>query len=186
MSDYSARVWVDPEVPLEITRAVQPVVERWLHLLPRWMQVLVVTWDSRPSTKEDSPAEMSVRIDYRVSYLTIFGNWLDQDDPERNRVIRHEFLHSAVGPYRNAALDGINTLAKLADLNGDSALYQHITEDLRTGLEQTIVDLEEIVQRVRITTEADINEGNPPSNEYMPPPRAKTSAALWTGLPRDG
>lgn len=129
--------WMEP-MPSEVRRALEPMLDRWLPLLPTWVQSLSVEYAS------ESADVMHVRIHYtnRWAVIGVTGSWLKYDDDERQNALRHELMHVCVEPLRRAARNAIE-----ATTDEGPAQSLAITT-LNEGLESTVEDLAHCVGRL--------------------------------------
>lgn len=119
------RVTFTPSVPREVQQAMRLSLHRWLWLVPSWCHELRVVWD----TGLDCPAAMQAQDEYRYAEIIMGPTWLDEDDDERESVVRHELAHLLIAPMV-AWVD-----YAIADMD------EHAQETWRRALEGTVSDL---------------------------------------------
>ena len=83
-------VWLD--ISPKLRSSVEPLINKWLHILPQWVYRLVI----RELDREGVNAEFTVDIPYRRCILCVGPSFLAASDPER--VIVHEFCHAYTTP----------------------------------------------------------------------------------------
>ena len=133
-------VWWSPDVPEEIKDVLAPIVMSQLDLIPTWIHTLVIKWDA---TDENS-AHISTDPEYRISRMTVTGNWIEADIDERVDLIRHEFCHISIHPISNWARDLIFRLVPDDEIFRDWLLKEH-----RLLLEGAICDIELMLRRAK-------------------------------------
>ncbi len=129
-------VW-DPVIPAELLPVVRPYVEAHVHRLPRWVHIAVISWD------DNGKGAMSSRVDYeyRKGMIWFHNGWLLQPEEDRHVAVAHEFAHFALDCLHQYAL-------RIITLTGvDERTEKHLREELRLALEQTTVDVTEVLMR---------------------------------------
>lgn len=134
------RVEYDPKVPAEIERAVNPIVQRWLHLLPTWCHDLYVMYDAASINM----GEMGSDHEYRRATLVIGPEWLKEHEVGRDEVVRHEFCHVPLHPLTAWTKAMIDRLA--AD---DERLAEWLRSEWQERLEAATCDVEMALRRTR-------------------------------------
>lgn len=133
-------VWEDP--PDEVREALEPMIDRWLGILPGWLYELHISF--RPVQSDEPEADnllsIVVQPEYRKAYLTAFPMWLDLDAESRELDLVHELLHVHVQPIA-ALLDQM--LERLVDR--ESVFYKWVQDEIRGRVEGAVCDLVPIV-----------------------------------------
>jgi hypothetical protein len=78
-------------VPGEIVDAFTPYAEWMARYSPRWLQRLVVEYDS--NARQNSSLKVSADRAYCRANVVLSPGWLDQDVAARNWDAAHELLH---------------------------------------------------------------------------------------------
>jgi hypothetical protein len=87
----------NPLVPKEMREAIEPVIERYLWLVPEWCyQLHIEYWDTETDKDGKSTsgfASITVNDEYRRAALEVYSSWFDGDERDRRYYIIHEFVH---------------------------------------------------------------------------------------------
>lgn len=129
----------EPDFPADVRAIVEPILARWLLLLPTWCQEFRVRY--RGDLDNTAMVEISHRN--RWALLTVSGNWLDEPESEREEAIIHELLHVALEPLWVAASRLIEDVTP--EGSPLRALGQSMASD---GLEMSVDDLARAIQRL--------------------------------------
>jgi hypothetical protein len=130
IADYTPKVeW---SAPSEIRQAVEPLLKRWLHLTPRWVNVLKVGYDERGG---ESICWIHTHYDYRWATLWVCPRFLDRNAKERHEDIRHEICHLITV----AMADWCDQVLKKAIR--DDLARELLMAEWKTRVEQTTQDL---------------------------------------------
>lgn len=132
-SPGAARVVWDEKCPRELRSAVEPLLDRWLHLLPTWCHSLVVAYDSEC----DDVANCLAEHEYRGARITIGGNWLRQPTYERESIIVHELLHVPLVVLTEWTKDLVHRL-----VGDDERLRDWLLSEWQERFEAVTCDLE--------------------------------------------
>lgn len=129
----------DAEFPADVRAIVEPVLLRWLPLLPTWCQEFRVRYRGDNA----NTAQVNVSHRNRWAILTIAGNWLSEPRIEREEAIIHELIHVALEPCWSAAS------RFLEDVTQDGTpLREFAHSALTDGLECSVDDLARSIQRL--------------------------------------
>jgi hypothetical protein len=82
----------EPDFPADLRVIVEPILLRWLPLLPTWCQEFRVRYRG----DNENTAQVNVSHRNRWAILTITGNWLDEPESEREESLIHELVHVAL------------------------------------------------------------------------------------------
>lgn len=101
------KVLYDRSMPKEVREVVAPLVKRYSNYFPQWLNTLHVQWDGDTA---DANAMMTTRYDYRECILHVCPHFLDCTERERDRTIRHEFMHAYTTPIKTIATEALRNL----------------------------------------------------------------------------
>lgn len=89
-------VWEN--VPLEVRAALEPLLDKWLWILPPWCQ------EFRVDYKGGQDATMSVTVSYRNRWAVLHatGLWLGEKEQYREVSVIHELVHVLLEPMVSA------------------------------------------------------------------------------------
>lgn len=127
----------DPAIPPEIRGAVEPILTRHLHQLPRWVLEVWVTFKTQSETGD--LASMNTLPEYRRANLTLFPGFLTDNAREREDTIVHEFLHVHIQPMSSA----FHALAEVCGASEDAKKLAR--EAWRVAMEGAVSDLAAIL-----------------------------------------
>ena len=129
--------WMEP-MPTEVRVALEPMLNRWMPLLPTWVQSLSVEYEA------ESANVMHVRTHYtnRWAVIGVTGSWLKYDDTERQNALRHELVHVCVEPLRRAARNAVEATAE------EGPTRALALKTLEEGLESAVEDLAQCIGRL--------------------------------------
>jgi len=126
------------DMPLEITTAVAPFVNRYLDLLPAWCHTLEIRLET--DAESDSDVSMTSNYRYRVAQMRVLPNFLLCSDFDREQTIVHEFAHVLGAPLVDY-IDAVVALLKKKDPDTADMLRtlqesgeEAATEDISTVL----------------------------------------------------
>lgn len=90
----------DVTTPDDIRKVIEPILERWLWLVPSWCHELRVKFRNNPGDDElETVAKCEWHVQYRLAIITVEANWLTYTLAEdREKAIVHELVHVATGP----------------------------------------------------------------------------------------
>jgi hypothetical protein len=131
-------IW-NPEVPEDIRRAIGQHLDRWLPFVPRWCHEVIIGWESR---SDDADLDTTTTYEYRWAKIMVRPSFLNRTQDERSNEVLHEILHVALAPWgeaTGAVLDFVRE--KHPDV------YEWAKEQRRMGMETTISDLAESIDR---------------------------------------
>lgn len=90
------------EVPKETKRALNPLIMRYLDVLPPWCHTLKVLPASMDDTRSGEPLDykmaMVAEYQYRYAKMYVHNDWLVWSDYERELTVVHEFCHVINAP----------------------------------------------------------------------------------------
>lgn len=129
----------EPDFPADVRSLVEPILARWLLLLPTWCQDLRVRYRG----DNENTAMMEVSHRNRWALLTVTGNWLDEPADAREEALIHELIHVALEPAWSA------TSRIIEDLTTEESSLQKLASSMAAdGLEATVDDLARSIQRL--------------------------------------
>jgi len=121
-----------PDVPAEIKAVAEPLIHRYLHLLPPWVKWLRVYY------QDSGSAFINVQYRYRELKLTVAAGLLLGDEEFRRNTFLHEFAHAYTAPISDTATTSMrialgedHNALKIAEEAMD-AVMESMTEDLAT------------------------------------------------------
>lgn len=124
-------VWHIPEGS-PIRQALEPLVHKWLFVLPDWMDVVEIALAPGDATYS---ADMATWVPYRMALERLTPDWLAAPPRERELTVIHEFLHCRLAPLatwghdlRKAALEEGGALDRWARQQYQNAEEAVITE----------------------------------------------------------
>lgn len=84
----------EADIPEDIKAIAEPMLERWVWLVPTWCQEFTVRYDPMYD------AQMAVTNNYRNRWamLRMTGQWLGCPDSERELSLVHELIHVCLEP----------------------------------------------------------------------------------------
>lgn len=126
-----------PEVPADVRKSVEPILERWLWVVPTWCHDVRIKYAGDCEDPDDkSVATCEWSLPYRYARITIHGNWMGYTrDVDRESAIVHELVHIALGPMS----DQFMALVQELDPPEKLASWAERTHDV--SLEGAVVDL---------------------------------------------
>ena len=124
------------DVPSELREAFDPLLQRWLILLPGWCETLYVDFDD----ESKSLARTGTEHEYRRATITIGPGWLTSN--ERDNIILHELCHILNGPM----VRQFNWFIK--QHIEDEKMRQQLEEEWRDRLEGCTSDMEFAFRRM--------------------------------------
>ena len=126
----------DVAFPAEVKAAVEPMLKKYLHLVPRWCHTIHI--DYKAEAEDGTAAENATDPEYRKATITFCAAWLDETPQARRRAVLHELLHIVLAPmarFTECVLDGtsIEGTKKILDEQWRIS-YEGAVEDLTTAL----------------------------------------------------
>ncbi len=138
----------DDGFPAEARRAVLPVVQQYLWLVPGWCRVLALVWrdwHEDDVAGDSAAASTSTEVEYRHATLFVHAPWLSATPTERRANLIHELLHIPMAPMVDEQRATIRAL--FAD--GEAPKFQaHIEEQWRQRFEGSVQDLAFAILRI--------------------------------------
>jgi hypothetical protein len=99
--DNIGRYFLDPAMPPELRRAIEPILVKWRGLIPSWCERIDLMWND----EDRNGAAFSVaHYDYRRGHINVLPNWLTRPD-RRESMIVHETIHFLTEPVHNVLTD---------------------------------------------------------------------------------
>jgi len=99
----------EKNIPTEIRSAIEPLVNDLAWLIPGWCQYIDIRW------QEENPQgafmQCGTNYAYRWVSITVFPQWLMQEDSERKECLVHEIIHGLNAPLADWIREVIKTLA---------------------------------------------------------------------------
>lgn len=141
----AARIEWNADVPDLVRKAVEPLLGRYLGLIPPWCVVRVVR--GIPEEGDGTPAEIHVSQEYRAARLVIYPAFLECDPEYRETCIVHELLHIPTMAMKTAFHD----LKAALNLEVEHpALSRWADEIMRQANEAATTDLTEALRRLGV------------------------------------
>jgi hypothetical protein len=135
------------QIPKEMQRAIEPVIDKYKWLIPQWCYNLTVKyWDTATDEKgkaKSAAAQIYVVDDYRFASLEVYSEWFDGDEKQREYYIIHEFVHlhnCLPGNFFNRLLDNL-----YPEEPDRGPAYKIAKEEHRRLVEQATQDLAWII-----------------------------------------
>ena len=129
------RVIIDKEFPDEHGIEIAGLVEKWLCLLPLWLQELRIAQFG--SSDDDSILTVAVRYRYRRATIYVRPEWHQWEAPARERYFLHELIHittdALVSFTQNSFKDFLDTdnVADRIVMNLHDEKVEAMVEDLK-------------------------------------------------------
>jgi len=118
------------DIPPEVREAVEPHIDRWLHICPGWVNMVTVIFDANPDL-ESALATMT-QPEYRCSDLFIFPRFMLLDDGSRSEEVLHEFCHLHLSPISQF----ITTVLESVEIGGELKEWaEEISRQVQEGAE---------------------------------------------------
>ena len=130
----------EPDFPEDVRAIAEPMLMRWLSLLPTWCQEFVVRY---VGGEEDATLKIVINHRNRWALLKITGLWLGNPEADREKAIVHELIHVGLEPLHKAADRIVEQYAE----EGSSA-HNLASVMLRDGLECSTDDLARSIVRL--------------------------------------
>ena len=99
------RIEYDDGMPPEVRSALDPLIEKWKHIVPAWCQRIWCSW----SEDNEQKCQITVREDQRDALLSVHPNWMTLPH-EREVTIIHELCHFYNSPLRWEGADCIKLI----------------------------------------------------------------------------
>ncbi len=95
--------------PDDVRGIVNPVLQDWIHLIPGWVRILYVRFES-----DGGKTTASIHMSYenRWATLKVRPDWLEDTPKERARDLVHEIAHLHTQPMNVVFMDVIQGLDK--------------------------------------------------------------------------
>lgn len=119
-----------PGVPQELRDAATPLLEKHRKLLPDWVRVLTIRYDSEMT---DAYAAVVSEPEQKRVTLTLSGSWASQDAWEREVTVIHELMHTRLAPIERA-------FEQIVGL-GPKRTHKHAEQLIDAALEEVVSDL---------------------------------------------
>lgn len=129
----------EPDFPPDLRPIVEPVLNRWIGLVPTWCQEFIVRYDHRQDGR------MATITDYpsRWVVLIVTPGWVGCVEAERENALVHELVHAGVEPLVSAA----RRVMENATDEG-SPIRNMAAALLEDGMEASVEDLARAIVRV--------------------------------------
>ena len=84
----------EPDIPQDVRVIVDIHLQKWMGLLPTWVQEFIVRYDPK------QPGRMAAKINYsnRWAMLVVTADWIGEVVEEREAALVHEFIHVNLEP----------------------------------------------------------------------------------------
>lgn len=141
-----ARVVWRPSVPAEVRAAAEPMLGRWLWVLPPWLYELTVNWDE--PQKGEAPGSAAVTEateEYRFGAVSLRPEWLMETPAQRERHLLHELVHMLFARTDAAHLRCLHYVRRTSR----KVVHEELEESARLALEGAVSDLTEVLMRER-------------------------------------
>lgn len=125
------------ETPAEVRAAVEPILDRYRHLIPGWCRSLHVTYRDTGS-EEGNILTTGASPEYRHGWINILPAWLGETGESRERAIVHELIHLPLTPMVQMVED---LLTRLLDEGGAPQFHGFAQEQWRRAFEGAVQDL---------------------------------------------
>ena len=129
-------VW-DEKCPPEIRAAVEPLIERWRHIIPTWCHSLWIAYNA----DTDNCMECEAHPEYRWAKIHVGGSWLRQPGHERESAVVHELVHIPLKVLTDWTKDLVFRLS-----GDDERLRDWLLSEWQERLEGVTCDLERTMQ----------------------------------------
>lgn len=130
-------IWQEP-MPVEVRQAIEPVLMRFLYLLPGWVYELRIGWDE----ENTSILRSNIVPEYRGGLLSVCPGFLRRTPEQRADDVVHEIVHYSLEPLRHVACDLVDELEKVKPGFKDWG-----TEAIRKAVEGATCDVTALVFR---------------------------------------
>ena len=139
--DHKAIAW-DTSVPDEIQETVSPLLEEYWHLLPGWVNELVIGYNG---DEAENVASTSGMYDYRFGRIDFTQAWLEVSEKARREIVVHEFVHLMLVPYQ----DQVQSYRSLMEKQGgcDKSLVEHFDNRMQGSVEASTEDIAQAILR---------------------------------------
>lgn len=127
-------------VPAEVRAAAEPHLQRFLPLLPKWLERVHVAFNDNG---EGNIAGIKTNEEYRSVYLDIYPRFLTLNDDMRVLTFLHEFTHPS-----QARMDDVFHALLNSLVDEDDPMYAWASEQWRIGQENSTSDIEYGVARL--------------------------------------
>lgn len=143
------------DMPPEVRGALEPMLERYRRVWPRWLIRLGVAWKS--TSERNAWAAIRTSYNNRDGQLWVFGDWLDLPADHRQQVILHEIGHMLLCPF-DTQVSSVMENFIMQDGNEKSQPYKGLAEMVHNASEQTVSDLEYLLHNLL--------DGAPPAGDH--------------------
>lgn len=104
-----AEITWDGDAPAEVRAIVEPVLARYTHLMPPWLQRLHLAYDPNGN---HCTADADSSPEYRWAKITLRSAFILETPEEREATIVHELIEVALSPVRTFTDDLIDRLLR--------------------------------------------------------------------------
>ena len=153
-------VW--DKVPAEVKESLEPYLERYVPLLPTWVQEFECRWGPT------SDARMAAKINYRNRWavLLVTPHWLSDNEVERENSVRHEFIHILLAPLMEAV-----DLIIESNIEKDTPVHKLSDKTYRNAMEASVEDTARAIERL-------LSDATRRLGQHHPPPPQDLEAGL--------
>lgn len=123
-------------MPTEVRQALRPLLAHCICLVPGWCHSLLIGFDA--DVGGGTAASMTPAPEYRTATLYLYPRWLSQSPPERERILRHEFIHLLTDPLK---VEAITIAENFISITEQKAAYLYATEQIRQRAEGVTQDI---------------------------------------------
>jgi hypothetical protein len=124
--------------PENIVALVDPLVAKWKHLFPHWLNEFEMFWREH----DDCKAEMTVTAEYRRASLKICPGFITSSPAQQEHIIVHEFCHCYTCPITAAAIQAIQKFFPDSPTPGTEIAEMFIRERMEACTEDLALMLE--------------------------------------------
>lgn len=130
----NATIIYDKDFPEFAKAEIDPLLQEWLWLLPKWCQMVSIGWHDK-SECEGECVNISISYSYRNVRIRFFS--LFHTAENKREMIGHELVHSQIGMLADYARYIIEMLATEDE---HPILRQHLQEQLTERHESVTQD----------------------------------------------
>lgn len=127
------RIEYAPDVPSEYRDGLEPLINKWIHVLPSWVRRLRVDFSG------DTGSVMSTCVyeEYRKLVLMVHPPFLNVSQEDRELTVVHEFAHAIIAPVNEY------TKRLIDDLTGGEGevLYERCRKEFIDRMESSVEDM---------------------------------------------
>jgi hypothetical protein len=132
------RTW-NRQMPAEVRAILEPLLDKWDFVLPGWCDQLILEWDT-VENDDESTLRCQPQEEYRQIRVIVFGQWLIEQEENREEAVLHELAHTLSAPL----LDHAEDMLELGKGKTDGKLLDELE---RRALERTNCDVTTALMR---------------------------------------